>query len=165
MASISTQTNEAPEHTVRSVTEIDYIAERGLGPWLRRRREKKGMTVADLAQAASVGTRTVSRYENDQGLGYETLRMLDALGIKWSAGPLKDSPASVNRELRELRLSIEALRAEGEERFAAVERRLGSLEEKVQRSVDLTSEALLLLREVARPDVQDPPESRQANGG
>lgn len=118
----------------RAVDGIDYIGERGLGPWIKRRRERMKLTATDLAQAATLGNRTINRYENDQGLGYETLRVLDALGVKWSSGPMKDAPASVNRELRDLRLVLEERGAVDPPAWPAdLMRRLEALEDRVEK--------------------------------
>lgn len=136
-------TNQASGIYGGAVRDIDYIGERGLGPWIKSRREKKGMTAVELAQAATIGSRTVNRYEKDEGLGYETLRVLDSLGVRWNARPLKDSPAAVNRELREVRLAVEALAAgvPVEARLEIADR-LQSLEDRVDAFAGATAESL-----------------------
>ncbi len=139
-------TSLASIHTVRPVDEIDYLAERGLGPWLKDRREKKGMTTIELSQAATVGQRTVTRYEGDQGLGYETLRILDALGIRLRPEPLKRGPASVNRELRDLRAILEERAAAEREWREEYDRRLAAVEALAEKDAAATGASLLALQ-------------------
>lgn len=146
--------------------DIDYVAERGLGAWLRARREKLGLSRIALANAASTSTKTIERYESDKGLGYDTLRILDALGVKWNAGPLKDSPASVNRELRDLRRALEERGAVEPAAWPAdLIRRLESVEEKVDSMAHDTSVSLeALAAGIARLEAGRPDAVGQAQG-
>lgn len=144
---------------------IDYIAERGLGAWLRQRREKKGLSATEVAQASSLASRTVLRYEEDKGLGYETIRLLDALGVTLKPGPPRGGPVSVNGELRLLRRELAARAAADAERYETLDRRLRSLEE----SAALARRALELLEaQVARPadgDDGSPPAAKTGTDG
>lgn len=95
--------------TIRAVEGVNFDGETGLGPWIRERRETLGMTQRQLAAAAGVGDRTLQRYERDVGLGYETLRVLDALGVRLKPEPRSRSAAATNTELRRVSDLLAAL--------------------------------------------------------
>ncbi len=90
---------------------VDLAAEKGVGPWLRARRKKLGMSQRETAGAAEIGERTIQRYEKDEGPAYELLRLLDALGVKLRPGPVSRSARALNTEVHELRDRLVKLEA------------------------------------------------------
>lgn len=114
---------------------VDWFGHKGLGPWLKARRLELGMTQESVCAAASVTQRMLQRYEADEGVGYETLRILRALGVTLSPAPPEESPGALNAEVRRLRLQIEASAAE---RSATI----AKMQSEVRRGAELLTQIL-----------------------
>jgi transcriptional regulator with XRE-family HTH domain len=131
-------TQDSARSTVPVVKGVNLVAENGLGDWLRKRRNRLGLTHREVAAAASLGARTVQRYEADDGIGYETLRLLDALSVRFRPALPTRSARALNTEVRDLA------------------DRLAALEGQVAECVSLVREALELLREADAPAHEAP---------
>jgi transcriptional regulator with XRE-family HTH domain len=116
-----------------------------------RARKAKGLSYEAVARQANVSSKTYERYEKRGRVPEHEVEMFaDILGLE------------IERPARE-RVTLEPPLAEADA-LALIGARLESLEAKVQRSVDLTGEALELLREAQLRDAPGRPVRRRANG-